>query len=133
MFEQIRKFVNDRPWMGWVVALVILVGSFFVYRMLSGKGDPYSVDHLSEMVTLKCAETGLEWEMTRGEMELELRQRQGMCKPTDGLRNPQTGKLTGFPFSKPEWEETITRLNGERQEVIDRKKGRTPSTAAPKK
>ncbi len=125
MFDQFRKFINDRPWMGWVVAGVILVGSIFVYRYLSGRGDPYSVDRLSEMITLKCSETGYEWQMNRGEMELELRSRAGMIKPGEGLMNPQTGKFTGFPFSKASWEETIGRLNRERQSAIDSRKNKS--------
>ncbi len=130
MLEKVRTFVNERPWLGWVVAGLVLVGSYFVYRSLSGAGNPYSVDRLSEMVTLKCSETGFEWQMTRGEMELELRQRAGMIKPGDGLRNPQTGKFTGFPFNKSEWESTLDRLNGERQEVMDRRKGAKPASSS---
>ncbi|GMV25782.1 MAG: hypothetical protein AMXMBFR58_18130 [Phycisphaerae bacterium] len=132
IMEKLRKFINDRPWLGWAFAGVILVVSLFVYRALSGKNDPYSVDRLSEIVTLKCAETGFEWQMTRGEMERELRSRVGMAKPEDGLQNPQTGKFTGFPFDKSEWTETIERLNGERQEVINRRKNQsTGKQAAP--
>lgn len=130
MFDTIRKFINDRPWLGWAFAGVVLVASFFVYRALSGKNDPYSVDRLSEIVTLKCIETGFEWQMSRGDMERELRSRVGMCKPEDGLQNPQTGKFTGFPFDKSEWTETIERLNGERQEVINRRKGAAPKQGA---
>lgn len=130
--EKLRKFVNERPWLGWVVAVAMLGVSLFIYQNLSGANDPYSVDRLSEMVTLKCSETGHEWEMTRGEMELQLRQRQGMAKPTDGIVNPQTGKPTGFPFSKSDWEATITRLNAERQDAIDRRKGpKTDDNKAP--
>jgi hypothetical protein len=130
MFDQIREFVNKRPWLGWAVAGVMFVGSYFVYRQLSGKNDPYNVDRMSETVTLKCVETGDEWEMSRGQMELELRERPGMVQATAGLRNPKTGKYTGFPFSKGEWEETLARLNRERQEIIDKRKA--SGTPAPK-
>ncbi|MCC6427071.1 MAG: hypothetical protein IT435_09665 [Phycisphaerales bacterium] len=125
MVDRIRDFINKSPWLGWVVAGVILVGSFFVYRFMSGSGDPYSVERLSEMVTIKCVETGEEWEMTRGQMELELRQRQGMIKDGEGLQNPKTGKFTGYPFSKREWSETVKRLNEARQAAIDRRGGKT--------
>ena len=123
MLDTVRDFVNKRPWLGWAVAGVMFIGSYVLYRQLSGKNDTYSVDRMSETVTLKCVETGEEWQMSRGQMELELRDRPGMVDPAAGLRNPKTGKYTGFPFSKGEWEETIARLNKERQEVIDKRRG----------
>ncbi|HLO42470.1 MAG TPA: hypothetical protein VK176_15715 [Phycisphaerales bacterium] len=129
--EKVRNFINQNPWLGWVVAGAILVVSIFIYNSLSGRNDPYSVDRLSEMVTLKCSETGYEWEMTRGEMELQLRQRRGMSNPNEGILNPQTGKPTGFPFSKSDWEETIKRLNAERQDAIDRRKGTSGGANSP--
>lgn len=109
-----RDFLNNKPWLGWVVAGAILLISVAVYWKMSGKGDPYSVERLSQDVTIKCVETGDEWTMQRGLMERELRRRTGLIDPTQGLPNPKTGRLTGFPFDKDSWEATVRRLNEEK-------------------
>lgn len=112
-----REFLNSKPWLGWVIAAVFLVISLTLYFGIGGRGGTYSVERLSEQVTIKCSETGEEWTMTRGVMERELRMRTGTLDTAQGVINPKTGKPTGFPFKKSEWEETIARLNKEKQEI----------------
>lgn len=114
--KRVRDFLNDKPWLGWVIAGVFLLLSIGLYIRLSGGRATYSVERMSEKVTLKCIETGDEWTMTRGLMERELRSRTGSLDPSQGIINPKTGRPTGFPFSKSEWEETIKRLNKEKDE-----------------
>jgi hypothetical protein len=115
--KRIRDFINSKPWLGWAIAGVFLLLSVVLYFSISGRGDTYSVERMSETVTLKCAETGEEWTMTRGLMERQLRSRTGSLDASQGIINPKTGKPTGFLFSKSEWEETVDRLNKERREV----------------
>jgi hypothetical protein len=115
--NRIRQFLNSKPWLGWVLAVVFLALSAVLYYRISGKGETYSVEHMSEIVTLKCSETGDEWTMTRGAMELQLRNRTGTIDPSQGIINPKTGRATGFPFRKSEWEETVSRLNREKEEA----------------
>jgi hypothetical protein len=121
--KRVRDFLNDKPWLGWAIAGVFLVVSIALYLSLSGRGDTYSVERMSEKVTLKCIETGDEWTMTRGLMERELRSRTGSLDSSQGIINPKTGRPTGFPFSKSEWEETIKRLNKEKEEPGGRTEG----------
>src|SRR5678815_2321109 len=102
--NRIREFLNSKPWLGWVLAVAFLGLSIILYYRISGGGETYSVERMSEMVTLKCAETGEEWEMSRGMMERELRSRAGSLDSSQGIINPKTGKPTGFPFRKSEWE-----------------------------
>ena len=124
--QKLRTLIERNPWAGWIVAALILAASIFLYRRLSGANDPYSVERLSEVVTIKCAETGDEWSLTRGEVERELRSHAGMLDAKSGLVNPKTGKPTGFLFSKSEWDRTIGRLNDERKQVIERRKSGGP-------
>ncbi len=124
MLQRLRQFINGKPWLGWAVAAVMLILSIVLYYRLSGKGDPYSVERLSQTVTIKCIETGDEWTMNRGMMEKTLRYRGAVLNPTEGLPNPKTGRLTGFPFNKSEWEATIARINKEKQEL--QKNGASP-------
>lgn len=119
MLERVRRFMNSKPWLGWVFAALMLVVSLLLYNRLSGRGETYSVDRMSEVLTIKCAETGEEWTMSRGMMEKELRNRGASLDPSEGLTNPKTGKRTGFPFSKSSWEETVERINREKKEVTD--------------
>src|SRR5688572_8394137 len=115
--KRVRDFLNSKPWLGWVIAGCFIVLSLVLFFRLSGRGATYSVERMSETVTLKCVETGDEWEMTRGLMERQLRSRGSSLDPSQGIINPKTGKPTGFPFSKSEWEETVARLNKEKKEV----------------
>jgi hypothetical protein len=90
--------------------------------------NPYSLDRTTEMVTIKCRETGDEWTMPRGRMEQMLWDRPAPLDPSQGLPNPKTGKLTGFP--KSDWENTIERISAERQEIAQqRSKGRGANPA----
>ncbi len=119
----IRELLNKTPWLGWGVAGVLaLVSALLIWRALN-PNDPYSVDTLTEDVTIKCIETGDEWTIKRGRLEAILRQRPGMLDAGEGLINPNTGTPTGFPFSKKEWEATIERINSEKQAVIDKRSG----------
>jgi hypothetical protein len=119
--QRLRELLSNSPWIGWIVAAAFLGLSVVIYLRLSGSNDAYSVERMSEMVTIKCIETGDEWEMTRGLMEQQLRRRGGTLTPTDGIMNPNTGRPTGFPFNKSEWERTIERINREKASVTDRR------------
>jgi len=115
--DTIRKFINSKPWLGWGIAVLFLgVCLFLVYRMNTSR-DPYSLERMSEVVTIKCFETGEEWTMNRGMMEKSLRNRGSNLNPGDGIPNPKTGRLTGFPINKTEWESTIARINKEKEQV----------------
>ncbi|MFG0314347.1 MAG: hypothetical protein ACF8LL_09205 [Phycisphaerales bacterium] len=122
--HKLRTLLKDSPWIGWAVAGGFLLLSVVLYTRLSGGGGgAYSAERMSEMVTIKCVETGEEWEMTRGLMEQQLRRRGTELSPEEGLLNPSTGRPTGFPFDKGEWRETVERINREKQRAIESRGG----------
>lgn len=122
----IRVFINERPWLGWALAGVLLVLSVVLYFQLGNRSDPYSQERLTESVTIKFIDTNEEITMARGRMERELRYRTGQIDSTKGITNPKTGQPTGFPLR--DWEETIKRINYEKEEAL---KGSGKAKAVP--
>jgi hypothetical protein len=125
--KAVRDFVNRSPWLGWALAAAILVVAAVMYWRLSPARAAYSLDRMTENVTVRCTETGNEWTMPRGRMEKELFGRPGPIDPGVGLVNPDTGKPTGFPVD--DWKSTVDRINKEKQALADRNK---PRGGAPK-
>lgn len=119
--DKIREYLRRSPWMGWVVAGLLLAASAYFY-LGRGGGDPYSQKRLTSMVTIKYTDTGDEVDIPWGRVEKELRLRDGKLDPSKGLINPKTGAATGFPFSKNEWEEACARINREAEEIAARGK-----------
>lgn len=127
--DRIRDFMNRSPWLGWVFAAVMLGVSVLLYMRMSGSGDTYSPERMTEDVTIRFSDTGDEITMPRGRFEKELRMRGGAIDPSKGIINPKTNEPTGFLFNKAEWDETVARLNTERESVV----GSKPSSSNPKK
>lgn len=106
----VREFVNKQPMLGWGVAAVIaLLAVFLFVRNLTG-GE---TAELTQMVTIRCKDTGKEWTMSRGAMEKQLMMRPFPVNPDEGLINPDTGKPTGFPVD--DWKLTVDRINATRK------------------
>src|SRR4051794_954566 len=101
----IREFINKSSWMGWALAGILLAASVVIYVRGQHSEDPYSPDRMKEMVTIKFTDTNEEVSMPRGQMDRELRRSGEKLDPSAGILNPKTGKRTGFPFNKSEWEE----------------------------
>jgi hypothetical protein len=118
MLAGVREFLNKKPWIGWVLAIVFLgVSTYFFYRSRSSGVDPYSPSRMTEMVTIRFTDTEDEITIPRGRLDKELRQQADHLDPSKGYINPKTGKPTGFLFNKPEWDEMIARINKEREEA----------------
>ena len=110
----VREFLKSKPWMGWGLAgVLLLVCALVWYRSLNAGANEYSVDRMTQTVTIRDRETGEEWTLPRGRMEQYLWDRPLPIDPSQGLPNPKTGKLTGFP--KSEWESTVDRIVKERE------------------
>lgn len=117
MLASIREFINKKPWIGWIVAGLLLVGSVLYFLRTQRGTDPYSPDRMTEMVTIRFTDTNEEIEMTRGQMDKELRRRGDKIDPAQGIINPKTGQPTGFLFNKSEWEQMIARINREKEQI----------------
>jgi len=121
----IRQYLNKHPAAGWgVAAVLLLLVGWSVLRMRSANDNPYSLNRTTEMVVIKCRETGDEWTMPRGRMEQMLWDRPAPIDPSQGLPNPKTGKLTGFP--KSDWEQTVERISAEREDMAMKRSRKAP-------
>lgn len=110
----LRDALNQKPMLGWgLAALLALATAVLVYRGMS-RGE---TKELTQSVTIRCRETGKEWQMPRGAMEKQLYMRKYPIDPNEGLINPDTGKPTGFPVD--DWKTTIERVNAERKQLAE--------------
>jgi hypothetical protein len=126
----IREFINKQPALGWgLAALAGLIAVFTFFRNIQLD----ETSELTQLVTIKCSETGKEWKMVRGAMEKELMMRPYPVNPDEGLVNPDTGKPTGFPID--DWKLSVDRCNTMRAPLAEADKQRTskpaPSTKPP--
>ena len=121
--NSIREFVNKSPWLGWALAIVLLLGGGLMYYRLRPGAAAYSLARMTQDVTIRCTETGKEWTMPRGRMEKELFGRSGQLDPSVGLTNPDTGRSTGFPVD--DWKETVERINAEKQALSQKGRARS--------
>lgn len=121
----LREKMAEKPMLGWGIASVLLIGAaILAFTRFSAKDE---TNQLTQMVTIRCTETGETWQVLRGVMEKELYLRPLPVNPNEGLFNPKTGKKTGFPIDQ--WKETVERINKERE--LDARPGQTIPPAAP--
>lgn len=121
----IREAVNQKPWMGWVVAgALLVVAAIAVWRSTHASSTEYSVERATQEIVIKDRETGEEWKIPRGRMEVMLMERVDL-DPNVGLPNPKTGKLTGFP--KSDWEATVERIKADQTNFAEAYGGHVPS------
>ena len=108
----IREFLQSKPWLGWVLSGVFLIAAAWMFVGNMGSNAPDSRERRSEMVTIRCTETGNEWEMNRGRFERLLLTQHGMIDPKQGIPSEfAEGRLTGVLVDKSDWEETVERIN----------------------
>ena len=131
MFGSIREFLNKSPWLGWVLAGILLAVSIFMLVKGQGGTDPYNPDRMRESVTIRFTDTNDEITMTRGQMDKELRRKGVKLDVSEGITNPKTGKPTGFLFNKTEWDEMIARINQEKEDAKRNKGAIVPAGKAP--
>lgn len=120
--------MRQNPMAGWgVAALLMLVAAVMVYTRLTAKSESAQ---LTELVTIRCTETGETWQVPRGVMEKELWLRPYPVDTNEGLANPKTGKRTGFPVDA--WKETVQNINGQRKDDEEKHSNRgLPAPGAP--
>jgi hypothetical protein len=134
MLGSVREFLNKSPWIGWALALVLLGASIFFFIRSQRSSDPYSPDHMKQMVTIRFTDTEDEITIPLGRLDKELRQRGDHLDPSVGYINPKTNKPTGFLVAKQEWDEIIARINKEKAEAKNKPASSafTPASAGKK-
>lgn len=121
MLGKLKALLDRSPRLGWLCAALFLAAGILIFvRMRSGP-EAYSFERMTQDVRVRCAETGDEWTVKRGRMEADLLARAGQLNSAEGLTNPKTGKPTGFPVN--EWQETIDRLNREKEALATGRRG----------
>jgi hypothetical protein len=115
--QNIREFVNKSPWVGWIVAGLILLVAVWLYFRPSSNESPYSPERMREMVSIKFTDTGDVIEMTRGDLDRMLRRRGETVDAGQGVVNPKTNLPTGFLYDKSEWDAMVARINAEKKEI----------------
>ncbi|HMN39878.1 MAG TPA: hypothetical protein PKE29_03470 [Phycisphaerales bacterium] len=124
--NRLREFLRKSPMLGWgMAAVLMLFAAYMLYTRLNPKDE---TQQLTQMVTIRCSETGDTWTVPRGIMEKELYLRPFPLDPNQGMVNPKTGRPTGFPVDA--WKETIDRINYERGADGAKPAGATPSAPA---
>lgn len=125
--KALREFMQKNPMMGWALAALLTLGAAAV--VITRVGAKSETQQLTQMITIRCTETGDTWQVLRGVMEKELYLRPYPIDPNQGLINPKTGKPTGFPIDA--WKETVERVNIERSEVEQPPTAKPPAPVTP--
>lgn len=129
--QRLREMINEKPWAGWALAGVILVGSIVMFFRIGRGGEDYTADRMTEIVTIKFADTGDTIEMPRGRLVQELAMRAGQLDPGTGITNPKTGQPTGFLYDKGEWDRIVADINSAKEELKKGPSGNTGSKKQP--
>lgn len=116
--ERIRQFMRDKPWAGWIVAILAIgAATVIIVRQNQAQGR-FTPASMQEYVTIKYMDTGDEERIPRGRVDKMLReQNSGKLDPSQGLTNPKTGQPTGFIIDKEDWEAWIKRINEDRERL----------------
>jgi hypothetical protein len=116
----LREAMQEKPWIAWTISVVCLSAAAFVLIRSNGSAAPDSLERRSQMVTIRCTESGEEWEMNRGQFERMLLTAEGLIDPSQGVPSKfAEGRLTGVLVKKGEWEETVTRINAMKRQYMD--------------
>ncbi|MEZ6318513.1 MAG: hypothetical protein R3B49_07145 [Phycisphaerales bacterium] len=94
------------------------------FNRMFGEGPPDSARRRAQTVTIRCTETGNEWQMNRGEFERLLMTTPGQIDPTKGIPSPYAdGRLTGVLVDKDDWDSTVERINAAKKMFEGRRRG----------
>jgi hypothetical protein len=125
----VRDVLNKYPWLGWVIALLLLGLSIWLYvARTRGAGD-YDPDRMKDMLTIRYTDTDEVEKIPRGRLDQMLRRSGDSLDPTKGIINPKTGKPTGFLVDEDEWTTMIERINREKDAVREASGGKNVKVA----
>ena len=112
--NRIRQILQS-PVIGWSAAGVCVLFALFLLLRSWISPSPYDLAKLSENVTVRFTDTNEEMTLPRGEFEKRLRELPGELTKSKGILNPKTGQASGVLVATREWDETVDRLNRERE------------------
>lgn len=113
--DRIRQLMREKPWMGWIVALVAIAAAGFMMFNNTQSDGRFTPSNMQEIITIKYIDTEEEVRLPRGRVDKMLRGQGGNLDPSKGLINPKTGKASGYPVDKDDWEKWIKRINEDRE------------------
>ncbi|MDP1661354.1 MAG: hypothetical protein Q8L55_05505 [Phycisphaerales bacterium] len=120
--SSIRDQLNARPWLGWAFAGVVVLASVVTFmRMRSSDDGAMSGDALTEEVTIRYTDTGETVSMLRGRLTRELLGKDGLLDPTQGIRNPKTGELSGVLVNDKQWQKLVAEINALKEDAAKNK------------
>lgn len=118
----LRDQLNARPWLGWAFAGAVVVAAVVMYfRMKGGDEGALSGDALTEEVTIRYTDTGKTVTMLRGRLTRELLGKDGKLDPSQGIRNPETGQLSGVLVNDKEWNKLVAEINALKEDAAKNK------------
>ena len=122
---KLRDTLNSNPWIGWSAAgIFAATAGVLLFMRFFSEGPPDSAQRRAQSVTIRCTETGQEWEMNRGRFEQLLTDLRGQIDPTKGISSPHAeGRLTGVLVDKNDWVSTVERINAAKQVYEGRRRG----------
>ena len=132
--SNILEQVKEKPWTGWALAGVILIGAVVMYiRLTGGGGGDFDGNSMGQMITIKYTDTDEEEQMTRGELLKRMLTDSGgaAIDPNKGIVNPKTGKPTGFLHDKGKWNTLVKDVNEQRAAVNQTAPGAPKPPTAP--
>ena len=116
----LRETLQEKPAVAWVISGACVAIAAFVLNRGGRDSAPDSVERRSQMVTIRCTETGKEWEMNRGQFERMLLTADGLIDPNAGIPSEfAEGRLTGVLVDKNDWTQTVVRINAMKKQFQD--------------
>jgi hypothetical protein len=114
----LREKLNENPMIGRTIAVLIAVVAVVILIRSQSNDAPDSVERRSQTVTIRDTETGDEWTMNRGEFERLLLLQNGLIDANGGIPSQFSGgRPTGVLVDKPDWQETVDRINAMKRQM----------------
>lgn len=124
--DALRRLLRERPIVGWIVAAIAIAVAVYFAFFSAPRNTMYAPDMMRQMVTIRFSDTEDTIEIPRGTLLRDMARGGKTIDPTQGIINPKTGKPTGFPFDKGEWEAMVARINKDLESVRKKHPGMTP-------
>lgn len=110
---RLSESIAKRPVVKWV--LISLLGLALVVAVVRALPRAAVPQEAMESVEITCRETGKVWTMRMAEIDRQLISRKSPLNRDEGLKNLDTGKLTGFPA---QWDAICDRIDAMQQEAV---------------